>query len=217
MKQLLSLSAILLVVGIAGFLYRNAVEKPYATEERACTLEAKVCPDGSSVGRSGPSCSFAPCAFPNMELPAAGLSFIVPEGYTADTDAGSALAAFSKPATLDWPAHTISVYRYPIPEGETAEDVMLANVRFQPADEQATDLSRFRDLRAGGRTFKEVTVERFEGLVHTSYFFVRDSDVVRFDVSEKGVQGWTDAALDIRALPEHKALSRLLSSLQAAP
>lgn len=27
----------------------------------ACTLEAKVCPDGSSVGRVPPSCDFAPC------------------------------------------------------------------------------------------------------------------------------------------------------------
>jgi hypothetical protein len=29
--------------------------------QTACTLEAKVCPDGSSVGRTGPNCSFAPC------------------------------------------------------------------------------------------------------------------------------------------------------------
>lgn len=27
----------------------------------ACTQEAKVCPDGSSVGRNGPNCEFAPC------------------------------------------------------------------------------------------------------------------------------------------------------------
>lgn len=28
---------------------------------RACTEEAKVCPDGSTVGRTGPNCEFAPC------------------------------------------------------------------------------------------------------------------------------------------------------------
>lgn len=28
---------------------------------RACTMEARVCPDGSAVGRSGPNCEFAPC------------------------------------------------------------------------------------------------------------------------------------------------------------
>ena len=27
----------------------------------ACTLEAKLCPDGSAVGRVGPNCEFAPC------------------------------------------------------------------------------------------------------------------------------------------------------------
>lgn len=26
-----------------------------------CTKEAKICPDGSSVGRNGPSCQFASC------------------------------------------------------------------------------------------------------------------------------------------------------------
>lgn len=27
----------------------------------ACTMDAKICPDGSAVGRSGPSCEFAEC------------------------------------------------------------------------------------------------------------------------------------------------------------
>ncbi len=27
----------------------------------ACTEEAKLCPDGSAVGRTGPNCEFAPC------------------------------------------------------------------------------------------------------------------------------------------------------------
>lgn len=27
----------------------------------ACTLDAKICPDGSAVGRTGPNCEFFPC------------------------------------------------------------------------------------------------------------------------------------------------------------
>jgi hypothetical protein len=27
----------------------------------ACTMDAKICPDGSAVGRVGPNCEFAPC------------------------------------------------------------------------------------------------------------------------------------------------------------
>lgn len=26
-----------------------------------CTLDAKICPDGTAVGRTGPDCEFAPC------------------------------------------------------------------------------------------------------------------------------------------------------------
>ncbi len=31
------------------------------TQPVACTMDAKVCPDGSAVGRTGPNCEFAPC------------------------------------------------------------------------------------------------------------------------------------------------------------
>jgi hypothetical protein len=31
---------------------------------KACTMEAKICPNGSSVGRTGPNCEFAPCPTP---------------------------------------------------------------------------------------------------------------------------------------------------------
>ncbi len=35
---------------------------PEATPSgRACTQEAKICPDGTGVGRTGPNCEFAPC------------------------------------------------------------------------------------------------------------------------------------------------------------
>lgn len=36
---------------------------PFNPEPVACTLEAKICPDGSAVGRQGPSCEFAPCPY----------------------------------------------------------------------------------------------------------------------------------------------------------
>jgi hypothetical protein len=34
-----------------------------------CTLEAKVCPDGSAVGRTGPNCEFAPCPIATTTTP----------------------------------------------------------------------------------------------------------------------------------------------------
>ena len=38
------------------------------TPTTACTKEAKVCPDGSTVGRVGPKCEFVPCPVPKGVL-----------------------------------------------------------------------------------------------------------------------------------------------------
>lgn len=37
-----------------------------------CSLEAKICPDGSSVGRTGPNCEFAPCPQPSKPRESGG-------------------------------------------------------------------------------------------------------------------------------------------------
>ena len=60
-KSLLFGLIIILIVGIGGVLYRNAGE--HSSQPIACPLDAKVCPDGSAVGRSGPSCEFASCPY----------------------------------------------------------------------------------------------------------------------------------------------------------
>lgn len=47
---------------IAGSLWFLNKEGPIVESTGGCTMEAKVCPDGSAVGRSGPNCEFAPCS-----------------------------------------------------------------------------------------------------------------------------------------------------------
>jgi putative hemolysin len=46
---------------VAGDVDDNGCQGPPKCEPVACTMEAKICPDGSSVGRQGPECEFAPC------------------------------------------------------------------------------------------------------------------------------------------------------------
>lgn len=222
MKQLLAGVAILFVVGVASFLYRNTVERPGVVAlEGACTMEAKICPDGTSVGREGPSCEFSACLPPNVQIPSAGVSFVIPEGYVADENAYGAnpelLAALVKPSLSEAVRHTIVVYQYQVPEGKTADEVILERTRFQPADEAAEDLGRFSTRSVNGKTFRSVTIERFEALVHTSYFLAREGSILRFDITEHDVTGWMEPGLDIQTLPEHRALNTLLSSLQATP
>lgn len=47
-----------------GNQFINKNKKP------ACTLEAKICPDGTSVSRTGPNCEFSPCPMvsPSVDL-----------------------------------------------------------------------------------------------------------------------------------------------------
>jgi hypothetical protein len=58
---------VILLLIIAGlFIYAKEVKAPTPTpgdggEQTVCTMEAKICPDGSAVGRSGPNCEFAAC------------------------------------------------------------------------------------------------------------------------------------------------------------
>ena len=51
---------------VAAILLRTqqaqAPESPNTDEGQTfCTMDAKVCPDGSAVGRTGPDCEFSPC------------------------------------------------------------------------------------------------------------------------------------------------------------
>ncbi len=56
--------AVVLIVGV--FLYLKSMDgqdRPLDENNDgiACTMEAKMCPDGSYVGRTGPNCEFSPC------------------------------------------------------------------------------------------------------------------------------------------------------------
>jgi hypothetical protein len=55
-KNLFLIIAIIILVILGGFHFFSSRE-----QQIACTLEAKICPDGSSVGRVAPRCDFAPC------------------------------------------------------------------------------------------------------------------------------------------------------------
>ncbi|MDP1706972.1 MAG: hypothetical protein Q8L30_00205, partial [bacterium] len=96
MKSLLLGVVVIILLGFGGLVYRNAVERPYLPT--ACTLDAMVCPDGTSLGRTGPFCEFPACPPPNVSLTEARVAFAIPEGFTEVTlpDAAS-IAAYEKP------------------------------------------------------------------------------------------------------------------------
>lgn len=55
------LSIIIVFVSITLGAYWFVASRPQMDEQIFCTQEAKVCSDGSAVGRTGPNCEFAKC------------------------------------------------------------------------------------------------------------------------------------------------------------
>lgn len=56
---------IFLILASTGTYYILKKTRNQIPEGIPCTLEAKICPDGSSVERTGPKCEFSPC--PNIK------------------------------------------------------------------------------------------------------------------------------------------------------
>lgn len=82
-----TLLALALVVGIFSFIAFNPSP---SLAPQACTEEAKVCPDGSTVSRTGPNCQFSPCP----EVPS------VPDDIQVHIDSKADVIVVSKPEPL---------------------------------------------------------------------------------------------------------------------
>lgn len=70
MKKLLVFKASVVFLVLAGMFGFVIFEKKQSGQI-GCTMEARICPDGSAVGRSGPNCEFAACpdSSPKVSLP----------------------------------------------------------------------------------------------------------------------------------------------------
>ena len=72
MNKTLALIGVIVAILIAGFLFfgKDVMEStplptPDTPEPQACNGDAKICEDGSTVGRTGPNCEFAACPAPD--------------------------------------------------------------------------------------------------------------------------------------------------------
>lgn len=61
-KNLFITSVLILFCGVLCFIF---IDFPDKTHEVFCTMEAKLCPDGSYVGRTPPNCEFSRCPSEN--------------------------------------------------------------------------------------------------------------------------------------------------------
>ncbi len=223
MKQVVFSLVLLLILGIGGFMYRFEEQSPKTSSSgfasqpvgQACAQDAKICPDGSAVGRTGPNCSFARCPLPNIELTTGSttIGFVLPSGYKVhivSTDNSDYIGSYiqsagSAPSVID-------IYNFPIPKGETPSQTMLAQTYFDSTNVLATSTSEFKTITEGKNTFYEIELGKTSSEVHSAYYLYQPSSVLRFDITENGTQNST--ATDLNTLPQHQALLHMLTTLQ---
>lgn len=91
-KTIIKLGIIFLVLSAGYFVWLKVYNEPSRV---ACTMEAKLCPDGSAVGRTGPSCEFAACP-----------------GYALNLEYKNTDYGFSVALPDNWTGYTVSIDRW---------------------------------------------------------------------------------------------------------
>ncbi|MHB1769544.1 MAG: hypothetical protein ACYCPH_00430 [Minisyncoccota bacterium] len=211
MKGFLLGILLVLLIGVGGFAYRSAVE--YSTQPIACPLDAEICPDGTSVSRTGLSCTFPACPPPNVSLASVNIAFAIPPGFlpVALPDPSS-VAAYGIASTSSSGAASIVIRRYSIDASSTALAV-IQQTAINPASGTPAPVTAFSSTFLGTHRFTVVSLERSGGVVDTAYYLARGGDVLRFDAIDTGVANWNDPNLDTSILPARAALRKLLSTL----
>jgi hypothetical protein len=147
----ISLVVILLVIGAAVFL----LSKPRNEEGVVCTMEAKLCPDGSYVGRSGSKCEFAACP-------------TSPEtsGWKTTTDSASGV-------TFKYPESIPTTYLHPVDWPPQVQVISGPFVCSSAGDEKAR-AGKTESKLINGREYCVTTVaEGAAGSIYTEYAYAR--------------------------------------------
>jgi hypothetical protein len=214
MKSLLFGIVLIVILGVGGLVYRNAVEHP--TRPISCPMDAEICPDGTSVSRAGLSCTFPVCPSPNVLISGVGIAFAVPTGFSdrslPDAESVGAYEMLSTSPAGETTADLI-IRRYEIIASTTALET-IKKTAISGTSGAPVGATSFSSTVLGSHRFTVVSIERFEGVVDTAYYLARTTDVLRFDALDRGVANWTDSNLDLSTLPAHAALVKLLSTLQ---
>src|ERR1035437_9718286 len=119
--------AIIVVAGASYFIFKP--QPSVQVKQVACSMEAKLCPDGSSVGRSGPNCEFAACPSEityitykntkygfNVSLPTSWTGYSIVNGTREVRDVSSGVVVATVPTiSIRHPLWTVSVPRQDIP------------------------------------------------------------------------------------------------------
>lgn len=211
MKQLFLGIAFIVLIGFGGFFYRNALQYN-PPHQVACPMDARVCPDGTAVGRVAPACAFQACPPPNVLNEDLGIAFALPAGFAEGEKVDPTVALAYDLEGAAFPG-SIVVRRFPISASSTALAV-IQETAIGGTSGLPIDPTRFTSTTLGQQRFTVVVIDRFEANVQVAYYLARTTDVLRFDAIDRDVVDWMEPSLDMEALPVQAALRRMLTTLQ---
>ncbi len=211
MKQLFLGIAFIVLIGFGGFFYRNAMQYN-PPHQIACPMDARVCPDGTAVGRVAPACAFQTCPPPNVLHEELGIAFALPAGFSEGEKIDPTVALAYDLEGAAFPG-SIVVRRYPIGASSTALSV-IQETAIGGTSGLPIDPTRFTSTTLGQHRFTVVAIDRFEANVQVAYYLARTTDVLRFDAIDRDVVDWMEPTLTVEALPVQAALRGMLTTLQ---
>ncbi len=201
-REFLGGIVLVFLLGLGGFFYRAAVEKPY-TGNAVCILSAKICPDGTVVGlKNAVSCTFAPCPFPNISLASAGISFALPAGYVAATSSSyrpPVVALYRLRASSASTTASLVIRDYTYSSGESPYAVIRAHL---PLALSGTAAFLTATTTIGKYSFQNVPPHTSPAGTETTYYFIRSQDILRFDAIDGSSSQGLPAAHALRSLLE---------------
>ncbi len=174
----LSIVSFGIAMAVGGYLYIASKNTP---TKIACIMEAKLCPDGTSVGRTGPKCEFSPCPTPTTDPTANWKTYI------------NALGGYSVKYPSDWgileemntnisksiPTGQISPVAFPQTVNNYGQRIF-----FGVYENQSSSIDDFvkTNIMAGNDTsfvkYKPITIDGIQGEETTSLPGQTDNDQV---------------------------------------
>ncbi len=95
-NTLMLIGLVIIAVACIFLAFKKNPPAPTGTTGAPCTDEAKICPDGSVVGRTGPTCEFRAC-------PTAGTSTVPPDESVFTTDTWKTLTDPKQQLSFKYP------------------------------------------------------------------------------------------------------------------
>jgi len=122
-----------------------------AQEPVACTLDAKVCPDGTAVGRVAPDCEFAPCPVAPAKTP----QLVCTEGEVRDAVCPDGVTTYLAENCAGGEWHTVMYIRDPCSSVSGSSGSGINSFDACVAAGNPVMESYPRQCRADGKTFVE--------------------------------------------------------------